>query len=201
VPPELKKDWVITQAAFDRLLRCFDSDRDRAAEKYESVRQRLTKLFKWRGCQTPEELADTTIDRVARRLNEDAALSVSDPYLYFHGVALNVLREYWKSSERGASSAGDAASFSDPAALQETESQRSYKERKLECLDNCLRQLATGDRNLVRDYHRHERRDKIELRQALAKQLRVPINALRIRVYRIRVGLEKCIGECTGALE
>ena len=201
-PRELKKDWVITQAAFDRLLLCFDSDRDRAADKYESVRQRLTKLFKWRGCQSPEELTDTTIDRVARRLNEDAALSVSDPYLYFHGVALNVLREYWKSAERGLENQTPSAlPQSDPIALKEAEAETSVKERQLECLDKCLHQLASDDRDLVRSYHYKEKRDKIEVRRALAAQLRIPINALRIRVYRIRVGLEKCIGECAGALE
>jgi hypothetical protein len=44
------RDWVLTSEALDRLLEQLDSDRDRAAEKYEQIRQRLIKLFRWRGC-------------------------------------------------------------------------------------------------------------------------------------------------------
>ena len=198
-----KKDWVLTQDAFDAMLGRLDEHREQAAQKYESIRQKLTKLFKWRGCPAPEELTDRTIDRVARRLQEGTDLRATDPYLYFHGVALNVLREHWKNLNREGSFEGVPTSegpFHDPIANWEVEAQQEQKEIKLECLDECLRKLSVEDRDLVRRYHHGQKHSKIEGRRLLAKSLKVPINALRIRAYRIRVGLEGCIDDCANGI-
>src|SRR5690242_7028531 len=97
VPP--KKAWALNQEAFDKLLACFDTDRGRAGEKYEQIRRKLVKFFTWRECGDPEGYADRTIDRVSRRILEGSELRVADPYVYFHGVAINVLREYWRDRE------------------------------------------------------------------------------------------------------
>jgi hypothetical protein len=69
-----KKDWVVTQSAFDRMLAELDPDRERAGEKYEQIRQKLMKFFQWRGCSSSaaEEHTDRTIDRVARKVEEGA---------------------------------------------------------------------------------------------------------------------------------
>ena len=83
----------VSQASFDRLLSLLDSDRERAGERYELIRQKLTKFFQWRGCSEPEEYADRTIDRVARKVGEGAEIRSSEAYAFFHGVAVNVLRE------------------------------------------------------------------------------------------------------------
>ncbi len=68
--PSLKKEWALTPEAFDTLLACLDRDRDRAAEKYEEIRNALITFFEHRGCLSPEEYADETINRVARRISE-----------------------------------------------------------------------------------------------------------------------------------
>src|SRR5690242_4941740 len=94
-----KKDLGLTQETFDRLLSYLDTDRELAGEKYEKIRQRLLKFFKWRGCLNPEEYTDKTIDQVARRVCEGVELRVSDPYLYFHGTALNILKRGWREPE------------------------------------------------------------------------------------------------------
>lgn len=78
----------------NKLLAQLDADRESAAEKYEQIRQKLTKFFQWRGCLTPDECVDLAIDRVTRRIAEGVEITTRDPYLYFHGVAINVLREY-----------------------------------------------------------------------------------------------------------
>jgi len=39
----MKKEWVLTQEAFDRLLGWLDPDRESAGEKYEAIRLRLIK--------------------------------------------------------------------------------------------------------------------------------------------------------------
>jgi len=59
-----------------------------------------------------------------------------------------------------------------------------------------LDSLPKENRKLIIDYYQEERRVKIELRQELADKLNIPLNALRIRAHRIRVGLEKCITNC-----
>lgn len=194
------KEWVLTQEAFDRLLAELDADRERAGVKYEEIRQRLRKFFEWRGCAQPEEYADRTIDRVTRRIAEGVELRVKDPYLYFHGVALNVLREHWKEPTREHGSFEDLPPShnpaQDPIKLMEQAWEREEKEKRLECLDRCLRRLPAESLALITEYHQSEKRGKIEGRKTLAARLKIPLNALRIRAYRIRGELEKCVREC-----
>jgi predicted kinase len=45
-------------------------------------------------------------------------------------------------------------------------------------------------------YFEEDSRSKIEGRKVLAGQLKIPLNALRIRVHRIRMQLEQCVREC-----
>jgi DNA-directed RNA polymerase specialized sigma24 family protein len=202
--PSHKKDWVLTQEAFEILLAFLDRDRERAGEKYERVRQKLVKFFKWRGCAAPEEYADTTIDRVARRIAEGAELRVKDPYLYFHGVALNVLKEHWKRPEREAEALEGLPPSKGPAVQPGLEAERELErreaERRLDCLGECLRKLPPQSRELVLEYHRGAGHAKVENRRRLAEALRVPLNTLRIRVYRVRLELEGCVGDCVKRL-
>src|SRR5918912_468429 len=89
-----KTKWVLTQEAFDRLLAWLDPDQARAGQKYEEIRRSLVKFFEFRGCLTPDEQADETIDRVARRISEGVEVLTDNQFLYFYGVALRVLQEY-----------------------------------------------------------------------------------------------------------
>ena len=70
----LKKDWIPSPEAFDKLLGWLDDDREIAGEKYEKIRQKLLKLFKWRNCTPEADYADITINRVTRRVFEGAGL-------------------------------------------------------------------------------------------------------------------------------
>jgi len=196
----LKKDWVVTQAAFDRLLAQLDPDRRRAGERYEQIRQKLTKFFQWRGCATPEEYADRTIDRVARRIGEGAEIHAHDAYLFFHGVAINVLREHWKEAQKAQLKPLDDLPASQTAAIAsesgEAESERVEQEHRLECLDGCVQRLPAQQLILITQYHQGEGGAKIARRNELAKQLNIPLNALRIRAFRIRGELESCVSDC-----
>jgi DNA-directed RNA polymerase specialized sigma24 family protein len=188
-----KKSWALTPAVFEKLLERLDPDRENAGVAYERIRQRLFKFFQWRGCPFPEEYTDRTIDRVARRIDEGTALRVEDPYLYFHGVALNVLREQRREAETVPLSGNSSI---DPAAQWETEREQQEKERRLDCLEQCLSQLPPESRRLVAAYHQGFRRAKIDARKQLAEELQIPLNALRIRMYRIRAGLAKSVSSC-----
>ncbi len=53
-------------------------------------------------------------------------------------------------------------------------------------------------RDLVLQYYREEKREKIEHRKRLASRLGIGLNALRIRACRIRETLYQCVQTCLG---
>ena len=67
---KIKSD--LTKEVLDRLLHWLDHDPDRAGQMYEQIRSGLIKVFLRRGAVYPEELADETINRVARMVREIA---------------------------------------------------------------------------------------------------------------------------------
>src|SRR5882724_10168585 len=181
--PGLKKDWVVTQASFDRLLAQLDPDREAAGERYLKIRDKLCKFFQWRGCSTPDDFADKTIDRVARRIDEGAEIRSGDVYLFFHGVAINVLREYWKQAQKVQEKPLEDVpeiqrSVENPIDAKEKEGE---KEHKLGCLDGCVGKLPAQQLMLITQYHQGEGGAKIAKRNELAKHFGIPLNALRIR--------------------
>jgi hypothetical protein len=183
--------WTLSAESFERLLACLDSDRERAAQRYEATRRKLAKLFAWRGCADPETLVDLTFDRVARRLDEGAEVTARDPYSFFHGVALYVLREHWRApvqKERPLPAGGDRRAA--PLAAPEESSPR------LECLDECVRGLGPENRKLIVTYHEGRGGERIRARAALAASLGVSATALRLRAFRLRAGLETCVHAC-----
>lgn len=180
----MRKEWSLTQEAFDRLLIWLDADRERAGAKYEAVRARLIRIFMSRGCAHPEELADETINRVSAKVSELVGRYEGDPASFFFGVANNVHLEYRRASGR--------VYAPPPRADYDAES----AEARFSCLDECLDALPADARLLVLEYYREEGQSKIDHRRALAARLRVGMNALRIRVFRIRADLERCVGRC-----
>jgi hypothetical protein len=72
------------------------------------------------------------------------------------------------------------------------------KEKLYDCLERCLGTLRPEDHELILDYYRGEQRAKIERRSKLAASIGVTMNALSIRVCRIRGKLETCVGICAG---
>ena len=56
--------------------------------------------------------------------------------------------------------------------------------------------ISLVGQNLILRYYEGEGREKIDNRLELAAKLKIPLNALRIRVHRIKRTLEDCIAEC-----
>jgi RNA polymerase sigma factor (sigma-70 family) len=195
-----KKGWVITREAFDRMLAELHPDSERAGELYEKIRQKLVKLFEWRGCAHAEECADETFNRVAQKICEGTSIWTDDPYSYFHGVALNVLREYWRSAEQTAKTLEEVAQIQDlsvdPEDLLSRETEQRKKEHLLECLNRCLQKLPPERLHLITRYHQEGEALNKARRKELARSLGIPLNALRIRAYRIRIEIEECVENC-----
>ncbi|HXO18827.1 MAG TPA: hypothetical protein VOA87_02755 [Thermoanaerobaculia bacterium] len=179
----------LTAASFEALLARLDSDRERAGERYETIRRRLVRLFEWRGCERPEELADETINRVARRMSEGTEIRATDPLGYFFGVAHRVYKEVLRArqKERERVASGGLAQASETAADEELDG-------RLSCIRLCLDRLEANQRRLILQYHQGD--DRIRNRQGLSRELGIPLNALRIRAYRVRRQLVSCVEEC-----
>jgi RNA polymerase sigma factor (sigma-70 family) len=178
----VKTKWELTKEAFDKLLAWLDADRDRAAEKYEDIRRKLIKILARRGCPIAEELADETMNRVCRKVDEVAPTYVGDPALYFYRVAQIVYLEYVRKRPI-------PKPLPEPDPIEQTEA-------NYECLERCLDRFDPASRELILEYFQQERRAKIDQRKELAIRLGVSINTLRMRVHRIIEALRKCVGEC-----
>lgn len=182
---------MLSRHAFETLLSVLAGNRDAAGERYEQIRLRLLKYFEWRQCPIPEELADETLDRVARRLAEGERIRAGEQMVYVYGVARNVLLEYWKTTQRERA----VAALPPPPADVLVE-ERRLAELRAECLQRCLRRQDGAARDLLLSYYRAEGAAKSERRQRIADALGVPINALRIRIHRLKVDLSRCVERC-----
>ena len=180
--PPPKKIHILKQEDFERLLAWLDEDRERAGILYEKIRWRLMTILAARGCPLPEELADETIDRVARRVADIQETYVGDKALYFLGVANNVHHEYLKRP----------AIPEPPPPDDDVED----KERVHHCLESCLENLPEDSKHLIRRYYAEDKQAKIDLRKQLAEELGVSISNLRLRALRIREKLQTCIERC-----
>ena len=190
----MKKEWVISQDAFDAMLDWLDADRERAGAKYEAIRLRLIKIFTCRGCQEAEELADESINRVIARIVEIADGYQGDPALYFYGVSQKVFLEYSRKPHGPLAHVPmdyAAVTLSTPAAALAEDIEPEYR-----CLEHCLEQLPPESRDMVVKYYQQERQAKIDHRKLLASELGIAVNALRLRAHRIRLILQRCVLEC-----
>lgn len=181
--PPPRKTHVLDQPQFDRLLAWLDEDREAAGQRYEQIRWRLVTIFAARSCATPEDLADETIDRVARRVSDIAQDYVGDQARYFFGVANNVHHEYLKR----ASHEEIKEAIADP---------EPDKERIHQCLERCLDNVATEDREMILRYYSRVKKAKVDLHNDMAKQMKITINTLRLRVLRLKQKLQPCIERC-----
>jgi DNA-directed RNA polymerase specialized sigma24 family protein len=191
-----KTVWTLTPEAFERLLSSFDSDRERAGQRYENTRRKLLEFFEARGSHTPDEHADETLNRVARKIVEGEAIENLNKYCY--GVA----KFLWMEAARGR--AKEPIALDDdyaPSAVsrandEEREQLRQKRERRLECFEECLRKLPEETRVFIVEYYREVNGLKIEQRKGQAARFKTTLNALRLRASRLRRELGACINDC-----
>lgn len=200
---ERKKDWALTQSAFCNLLEWLDEGTDSGGEKYLETRRRLVAYFDRKDCSAPDELADETLNRVARRLAEEGEITDTTPAHYCYIVAKFVFLEYLRRTERGQVSLDDMtasvqASIS-PSTRDDKDDETHRQEARLSCLERCLEKLDAESRELILRYYQGEQRAKIENRRALAESLGITVNALSVRACRLRDRLETCVSKCLNA--
>jgi len=182
----MKKDWDLTQEAFDALLNWLDTDREQAALEYLRIRGKLIRIFLGRGCPAAEELADEAINRVTVRVPELADYQ-GDKALYFYRAAHFVYLEWVKKQKRMEDQTNILVDHSES---------RDEEELKDRCLQRCLAELPEDKQTLFLEFNRQEKRAKIEHRKTMANEQGITINALRIKVHRIRQQLKQCMTKC-----
>jgi DNA-directed RNA polymerase specialized sigma24 family protein len=178
----MNKEWAITQEQFNQFLNWLSPSREQAAKRYEEIRRRLIKIFTCRGCREAEELADETINRVTRRVPDIADTYTGDQALYFYGVAHKVHLEYLRKI---------SASPPPPLVVKSEEEEVRYA-----CLEKCMMRLTLENRELLLNYYHEEKQAKIDARRKFAEHLNIPLNALRLRVFRLRESLRACVLKC-----
>lgn len=188
-----KREWVLTQAAFDGFLATLDRDREKAGEKYEYIRLKLLKYFQWCGSDVPDIDADETINRVTRRIYEGQ--DVYNLTGYIHGVAKLVHAESLK--RRNLRLSLDEESFIELSSTGVVVEVVNYQE----CLEHCLGCLSDEDRGVITEYYRYTKTEKIDCRKRLAARLGISLNTLRVKMHRQRMNLEACVEKCLARYE
>jgi len=190
----------LTPETFSKLLAWLDPELNRAGEKYEALRRRLITFFECHGSRAPQEHADETINRVARRIAAGEQVRALDPYTYIHGFARLVMKEAWRRMERADEIIAELSDSHHPLASAEADGDPQQSavlaEQRFECMQHCLRSLPTESRELLVAYHQGAGRQRIDNRNLLASQLGISLNTLRIRVHRLRQQLEACADKC-----
>lgn len=182
-------------AAFQSLLQRLREDDSSAETAYERLRFRLITFLRVRVPveADAEALADTALDRLAKRLHEGTRVESVPQY------ALGISRLLVKEAEaRLASQRKRSAAFvyestgggnHEPFVPEIHENQESV----MAALSACLDSLKSDARELVLSYYGRDGAARIAGRQALAESLGLAPNALRNRALRVRMRLEKCV--------
>ena len=180
----------VTQAAgtpFDALLRRLGGN---GAEglAYETLRRRLIRFFWVYAPAEADELADVSLDRLARKIHEGTEV-VNVP-LYALGIARMVLHE---TRARGARRRNAEA---DPTLMPEEGDRQETAE-----LETCLDGAGAEARALILEYYGADGAERIAIRQRLAGERGISLNALRNRALRLREALEDCVRKRLGPVE
>ena len=184
----MTRDPAIPPESFDEILAWLSPDREIAAEMYVQLRRELARIFMWRKCADPEWLTDEVFDRVARKVHIVRQTYEGDPRLYFRAVANNLVKETFKK-------VGTHVPIED-VDLPSHAGTSGEDEDIDRCLQRCLRKLDSETRDLVLTYYAKDKQAKIDHRQQMAQRLNMSIETLRVKVYRTREALEKCIERC-----
>lgn len=177
----------MTPEDFEEVLLWLDSgsngtavpDRDRGAEKFEKIRQRITRIYRTR-CSRADDVADQALERFVNKARRLRLTYKGDPALYIYAIAKRVHREILREENQ---TVMPPAPGPDPV---EVELRHAW-------LDHCLKLLKPESRDLILRFYYGEKREKIENRKRLAEELGITSRALSLRALHIRQKLFDCV--------
>jgi len=185
-----------SENSFARLLAWLDAGVDSRGQRYLDIRRRLVAYFDRRHRPHADDLADETLTRVERTLEEDGHIDTTPPARYCYVVAKFVLLEDLRREKRHTRLDAAWKIHQMPQGESSAAEKAAAHERRLVCLDRCLAELTRDQQRLIVDYYAGAQGARIERRSNLAARLGISMNALAIRASRIRgalrTGLERC---------
>ena len=185
----------MTASAFRRLLNWLDESETTSGKSYLDLRRRLVAYFDRKDCPAAEDLADETLNRVARRLEEEGSIEAETAAKYCYIVARFVFMENLRDRKKHALIEDREFQVAESNPL-EKENERATREKRFDCLDRCSQKLSADNRDLILRYYIGSQQVKIENRRSIANKLGISVNALTIRACRIREKLAACIQQC-----
>jgi DNA-directed RNA polymerase specialized sigma24 family protein len=188
-----RKEFILTSLAFDRLLHWLDDGVDSHGERYLEIRRRLVSYFDRRQRRAADDLADETLSRIARTLQEEGVIETTPPARYCYVMARFVLLEDVRRQGRERRLRSEAAVAARAARLADADGGLPTREERLEDLERCLEKLPLEQRELVVEYYRDAQRQGIDHRRRMADRLGITRNALGIRAFRVREALMNCV--------
>jgi DNA-directed RNA polymerase specialized sigma subunit, sigma24 homolog len=195
-----KTSWSLSESTFRSFLDWLDGDEPSDGARYLEMRDRLAWYFDRKNCLNPDDLADETLNRVARRLEEEGEIRSDTPAKYCYTVARFVFLEYLRRPDGKNIALDEGPNIEKTSYLlaSPNSDETELNERRHRCLEKCTDSLDPASRNVILRYYLGKQRAKIDNREALAKSLGITTNALTIRACRIRSKLESCVRKCVG---
>ncbi len=187
----MRKDWVLTQEAFDAFLKWLSPDRDDAAAQYEKIHRKLIKIFNFKGCDSSEILADETINRVIERVFRSVGSGETFPIQFIYGVAKIIHLEYISNPKNFILDINP-----DLAETSITETEFFGDDDMQTCMKFCLESLKQTDSELIINYFSVSKESKLAERELICKKRGESMNSLRVKISRIRQKLQKCQKNC-----
>lgn len=184
-----RKAWSLSPEAWTIFLKRLDEDSEKAGHIYETLRSRLITIFRCRGVIDPPGLADEAIDRIVKGLERE---EIRDVFAYAAAVARYVASEAFRRPP--------PVSLADVQEPRQNQSSDDSSEReadlRLDCLEKCTATLNESDRNLISNWYKNEKSQKVEDKRRLAANLGITVETLRVRAYRVREHIRTCVIEC-----
>ena len=163
-------------------------DPNEAGRLYVRLYQKLSGYFQFRGVADPTAAADEVLDRAARRIAEGAEVPDIDKFCL--GIARFIVKEGWRTTTR------ESAAFLEFLERHDRDDQT----HGFSLMRKCFEQLSQDDRELLNAYcATPSGRARARYRLQLAEQLKLTVTAVRVRVTRLRKGLDECVKEMVKA--
>jgi DNA-directed RNA polymerase specialized sigma24 family protein len=188
------RNHTLGRSGFENLLRCLDQDREQAGVKYEEMRRQLMEFFTWKRCIPEEDLADQTLDRVARRLESAPVQNLS---AFVRGVAKMIVLEVCRRPRPVGLESLRPGDYLVTAHAEIFIIEREEKRRRAECLRKSILDLSPADRELFLGYRycSQGRANKVQL----ARRFGFTEKGLRTRAHRVRRKVEMNVLRYEGA--
>jgi len=175
----------LDQASLQALLEALGRNSTEPGAAYENLRVRLIRFFEWNRCFTPEDLADTALDRLAGKIASGEP--IVDPGKFAAGIARMLVHEHGARQLRE-----QKMLFWLRREDADRLSRDQARETREEALSRCLESLSPDNRLFLERYYTGDASGRIRNRQQLAGELGIALNALRNRALRLRRQLEEC---------